>query len=114
MNKITRSDWMSYAIEKPDPADAPSNIAVVGRYVLQPEVFGFLAEKREGAGGEIQLTDALCRDIVKHPFHAVELSGRRYDCGTKVGYLEANVALALERKDLGGDAEAAVRRALGE
>lgn len=101
-------------VEKPAIEDAPSNLALIGRYVLEPSIMDHLDKRERGAGGEIQLTDALCRDIGKHPFHAVELSGRRYDCGTKVGYLEANVALALERKDLGGDAEAAVRRALGE
>ena len=101
-------------IEKPPIEDAPSNLALIGRYVLEPSIMDHLDKMERGAGGEVQLTDALCRDIGKHPFHAVELSGRRYDCGTKVGYLEANVALALERKDLGGDAEAAVRRALGE
>jgi len=101
-------------VEKPSIEDAPSNLALIGRYVLEPSIMDHLDKRERGAGGEIQLTDALCRDIGKHPFHAVELSGRRYDCGTKVGYLEANVALALERKDLGGDAEAAVRRALGE
>lgn len=101
-------------VEKPAIEDAPSNLALIGRYVLEPSIMDHLDKRERGAGGEIQLTDALCRDIGKHPFHAVELSGQRYDCGTKVGYLEANVALALERKDLGGDAEAAVRRALGE
>lgn len=101
-------------VEKPPIEDAPSNLALIGRYVLEPSIMDHLDKRERGAGGEVQLTDALCRDIGKHPFHAVELSGRRYDCGTKVGYLEANVALALERKDLGGDAEAAVRRALGE
>lgn len=101
-------------VEKPSVEDAPSNLALIGRYVLEPSIMDHLDTTERGAGGEVQLTDALCRDIGKHPFHAVELSGRRYDCGTKVGYLEANVALALERRDLGGDAEAAVRRALGE
>lgn len=101
-------------VEKPPIEDAPSNLALIGRYVLEPSIMDHLDKTERGAGGEVQLTDALCRDIGKHPFHAVELSGRRYDCGTKVGYLEANVALALERTDLGGDAEAAVRRALGE
>lgn len=101
-------------IEKPPIEEAPSNLALIGRYVLEPSIMDHLDKMERGAGGEVQLTDALCRDIGKHPFHAVELSGKRYDCGTKVGYLEANVALALERRDLGGDAEAAVRRALGD
>ena len=101
-------------VEKPPIDEAPSNLALIGRYVLQPSIMDHLNKMERGTGDEIQLTDALRRDIGKHPFHAVELNGRRYDCGTKVGYLEANVALALERKDLGGDAEAVIRRALGE
>lgn len=101
-------------VEKPAVEDAPSRLALIGRYVLEPSIMHHLDAMERGADNEIQLTDALRRDIGKHPFHSVELVGRRYDCGTKVGYLEANVALALERTDLGGDAEAAVRRALGD
>lgn len=101
-------------VEKPAVADAPSRLALIGRYVLEPSIMDHLDAMERGADDEIQLTDALRRDLGKHPFHAVELCGRRYDCGTKVGYLEANVALALERTDLDGDAKAAVRRALGD
>lgn len=101
-------------VEKPAIEDAPSRLALIGRYVLEPSIMDHLDAMERGTDNEIQLTDALRRDIGQHPFHAVELCGRRYDCGTKVGYLEANVALALERTDLDGDAEAAVRRALGE
>jgi len=99
-------------VEKPDAATAPSDLAIVGRYVLEPEVLDVLAERRPGAGGEIQLTDALRRRLGAAPFHAVLLDGTRYDCGTKLGYLEANVAFALDRDDLDGDPAAAVRRAL--
>lgn len=99
-------------VEKPDPADAPSGYAIVGRYVLEPEVMAILGEGRRGAGGEIQLTDAMNRLIGDRPFHGVVHTGSRYDCGTKIGFLEANVALALERDDLDGDVAAAVRRAL--
>jgi UTP--glucose-1-phosphate uridylyltransferase len=101
-------------VEKPDPAAAPSRYAIAGRYVLDPEIMTFLGEGKRGAGNEIQLTDAMSRLIGTGPFHAVIHRGRRYDCGTKVGFLEANVALALERDDLDGDVAAAVRRALGD
>ncbi len=90
-------------VEKPDPAEAPSNLAIVGRYILQPEVLDFLALGETGAGGEIQLTDSMARLIGGGPFSGVRISGTRYDCGTKIGFLEANVAFALERDDLGGD-----------
>jgi len=100
-------------VEKPEPADAPSRYAVAGRYVLEPGVMGLLGEGLIGAGGEIQLTDALQRLIGGLPFDAVIHEGSRYDCGSKVGLLEANVALALQRNDLVG-VEEAVRRALGD
>lgn len=90
-------------VEKPDPADAPSNLAIVGRYILQPEVLDFLALGERGAGGEIQLTDSMAKMIGAMPFNGMRLSGTRYDCGTKMGFLEANVAFALERDDLGPD-----------
>jgi UTP--glucose-1-phosphate uridylyltransferase len=88
-------------VEKPHPADAPSRLAVVGRYVLQPSVMGHLADGVPGTDAEIQLTDALARMIGEGPFHGLRLSGRRFDCGTKLGFLEANVAFALQRPDLG-------------
>ncbi len=88
-------------VEKPAPADAPSNLAVVGRYILMPEVFGELERQDIGAGGEIQLTDAMARLIGRQPFHAQVFEGRRFDCGDKLGFLEANFAFALERADLG-------------
>ncbi|MEN3952962.1 UTP--glucose-1-phosphate uridylyltransferase GalU [Iodidimonas sp. SYSU 1G8] len=87
-------------VEKPKPADAPSDQAVVGRYILQPEVFQHLAGQQKGAGGEIQLTDALARMIGGAPFHGYRFEGTRFDCGDKVGFLEANLAFALEREDL--------------
>jgi UTP--glucose-1-phosphate uridylyltransferase len=103
---------VSDVVEKPDPSSAPSTYAIAGRYVLDPVVLGHLTDAKVGAGGEIQLTDAIRASLSTTPMHAVVLDGRRFDCGTKVGYIEANVALALERKDLDGDVEAAVRRAL--
>jgi UTP--glucose-1-phosphate uridylyltransferase len=100
-------------VEKPDPSVAPSNYAAIGRYILEPNVMALLGEGHQGAGGEIQLTDALAGLIGGAPFHAVVHDGQRYDCGNKVGFLEANVALALERDDLGGDVEETLRRLLG-
>ena len=82
-------------VEKPDPSSAPSNIAVVGRYIITPEVFETLAAKERGAGGEIQLTDALAKQIGKAPFSGVRFSGERFDCGSKLGFLQANVAFGL-------------------
>jgi UTP--glucose-1-phosphate uridylyltransferase len=87
-------------VEKPDPAQAPSRLAVIGRYVLLPEVFEHLSRQQKGAGGEIQLTDALAKMIGNAPFHGLRFAGRRFDCGGKLGYLEALVACALEREDL--------------
>ncbi|MCB1970507.1 MAG: UTP--glucose-1-phosphate uridylyltransferase GalU [Geminicoccaceae bacterium] len=88
-------------VEKPDPAEAPSRFAVIGRYILLPEIFDYLSAHQIGAGGEIQLTDAMERMIGSRPFHGLSFEGRRFDCGDKLGYLEAIVALALERPELG-------------
>ena len=82
-------------VEKPDPSSAPSNIAVVGRYIVTPEVFETLAAQERGAGGEIQLTDALAKQIGKATFSGVRFSGERFDCGSKLGFLQANVAFGL-------------------
>ena len=82
-------------VEKPDPSSAPSTIAVVGRYIITPEVFETLAAQERGAGGEIQLTDALAKQIGKAPFSGVRFSGERFDCGSKLGFLQANVAFSL-------------------
>ena len=87
-------------IEKPDPAKAPSTLCIIGRYILQPEIFTELDRKERGAGGEIQLTDAMLRLIGHMPFHAVETTCDRYDCGDKVGFLQANIAVGLQRPDI--------------
>jgi len=87
-------------VEKPDPVDAPSTLSIIGRYILLPEVFGYLSEKKKGADGEIQLTDAMARMIGDAPFHGLRFSGRRFDCGDKAGFFEANVAFALARPEL--------------
>jgi UTP--glucose-1-phosphate uridylyltransferase len=88
-------------VEKPAPAAAPSTLSIIGRYVLMPSVFAELDKQETGAGGEIQLTDAMAKTIGQTPFHGLRFEGRRFDCGDKVGFLEANVAFALERSDLG-------------
>jgi len=88
-------------VEKPAPGTAPSNLSVIGRYILQPEVMRVLENQEKGAGGEIQLTDAMARMIGTQPFHGLTFDGRRYDCGDKAGYIQANLALALQRDDIG-------------
>jgi UTP--glucose-1-phosphate uridylyltransferase len=88
-------------VEKPDPKVAPSNLSIIGRYLLQPEVFGHLARIGRGAGNEIQLTDALAQMIGGNkPFHGFRFDGRRFDCGDKAGFLQANIAFALARPDM--------------
>jgi len=87
-------------VEKPKPEVAPSNLSIVGRYVLMPEVIEEIARFEKGAGGEIQLTDAMARLIGKQPFHGLRCEGQRFDCGSKEGFLEAQVAFALKRPDL--------------
>ncbi len=99
-------------VEKPDPEDAPSRLAIVGRYILQPEIMDYLGLGTTGTGNEIQLTDSMVKLIGNHPFHGVRLSGTRFDCGTKLGFLEANVAFALDRSDLGGDARSRIQGVL--
>lgn len=99
-------------VEKPLVADAPSNKIISGRYILQPEVMRVLEDQEKGAGGEIQLTDAMARMIGSQPFHAVTFAGRRFDCGSKTGFIEATLALALEREDMGTQVRAMARRLL--
>ena len=100
-------------VEKPRLEDAPSNLIVSGRYILQPEVMRVLEHQQKGAGGEIQLTDAMAKMIGHQPFHAVTFAGRRFDCGSKTGFVEATLALALEREDIGDEVRAMARRLLG-
>ncbi len=88
-------------VEKPDPAHSPSNLAVIGRYILLPEVFSHLSAHETGAGGEIQLTDAMAKMIGQHPFHGYRFTGERFDCGDKLGFLQANFKVGLSRPDLG-------------
>jgi UTP--glucose-1-phosphate uridylyltransferase len=99
-------------VEKPPVDEAPSNKIITGRYILQPEVMHTLAAQEMGAGGEIQLTDAMARMIGSQPFHAVTFAGRRFDCGSKIGFVEATLALALEREDMGAEVRAMAQRLL--
>ena len=89
-------------VEKPDPAVAPSNLSIIGRYVLMPEVLTYLNKMERGAGNEVQLTDAMAKMIGHVPFHGLRYEGERFDCGDKVGFLEAQIAFALQRPDLSG------------
>ena len=88
-------------VEKPKPADAPSNLSIIGRYVLTADVMTHLGRLERGAGNEVQLTDAMAKMIGNGPFHGLRYEGRRFDCGDKIGFLEAQIAFALERPDLG-------------
>jgi UTP--glucose-1-phosphate uridylyltransferase len=87
-------------VEKPATGTEPSNLCVIGRYILQPEIFGILDKQERGAGNEIQLTDAMAQLIGKMPFHAVKTDCARFDCGDKVGFLHANIAVGLSRPDI--------------
>ncbi len=90
-------------VEKPAPGIAPSNLGVVGRYILTPAVFELLERTRRGAGGEIQLTDAIAKLLTEEPVLALQFAGRRYDCGSKLGYLKATVAYAAKHRELKDD-----------
>ncbi|WP_434623586.1 UTP--glucose-1-phosphate uridylyltransferase GalU [Azospirillum sp. B2RO_4] len=87
-------------VEKPKPEDAPSTLSIIGRYILQPEIFDHLEKQQRGAGNEIQLTDAMANLIGTQPFHGLRFEGTRYDCGDKVGFIEATLAHALNRPDM--------------
>jgi UTP--glucose-1-phosphate uridylyltransferase len=104
---------VSQMVEKPTREKAPSNLIITGRYVLQPEIFDILAAQARGAGGEIQLTDAMIALASRQPFYGLKFEGASFDCGSKVGFLAANVAYALARKDLEGAVRAELARLLG-
>ena len=101
-------------VEKPKQEDAPSNLIISGRYILQPEVMRVLEHQEKGAGGEIQLTDAMAQMIGQQPFHAVTFAGQRFDCGSKTGYIEANLAVALSRPDMASDVRRIAQRLLDQ
>ncbi|MEO9468302.1 UTP--glucose-1-phosphate uridylyltransferase [Parasphingorhabdus sp.] len=101
-------------VEKPAAGTAPSNLILPGRYILQPEVMRILENQEAGAGGEIQLTDAMAQMIGQQPFHGMTFDGKRYDCGSKQGYVEANLALALQHPEIGKDVRAIAEKLLAE
>jgi UTP--glucose-1-phosphate uridylyltransferase len=101
-------------VEKPPREKAPSNLIITGRYILQPEIFTILAAEKRGAGGEIQLTDAMIELAKTQPFYGLEFEGRSFDCGSKVGFLAANVSYALERSDIAPAMRAELKRLLGD
>ena len=100
-------------VEKPAPGAAPSRLGVIGRYILQPEVMRVLDAQERGAGGEIQLTDAMAKLIGQQPFHALKVNSVRHDCGDKAGFVIANLALALERDDIAPKVRDFVNRTYG-
>ena len=99
-------------VEKPPRETAPSNLSITGRYILQPEIFGLLENQAKGAGGEIQLTDAMATLMTQQPFHATEYDGDSYDCGNKAGYLRAFVGFALDHEEEGKNARSVVEQVL--
>ena len=99
-------------VEKPAPEEAPSTLTIIGRYVLRPEIFGLLADQKPTSGNEIQLTDAMARMIGAMPFHGLRFEGRRFDCGTKLGFLQANLAFGLGDDDVGTELAAFARHEL--
>jgi UTP--glucose-1-phosphate uridylyltransferase len=101
-------------VEKPRREQAPSNLIITGRYILQPEIFDILAAEKRGAGDEIQLTDAMIELAATQPFYGLRFAGRSFDCGSKVGFLAANVAYALERSDIAPAMRMELKRLLGE
>ena len=103
---------MTGMVEKPPPGAEPSNLFISGRYILQPEIFEALAAHEKGAGGEIQLTDAMVKLMRSQDFHALEYDGTTYDCGDKIGLLRANVAFALGHQEFGAEARAAIEELL--
>lgn len=105
---------MKGMVEKPKREEAPSNLFISGRYILQPEIFALLESQQPGAGGEIQLTDAMARLMQSQPFHALEYDGVTYDCGDKIGYLRANAAYALANAEHGAKAAETLRALLAK
>lgn len=97
-------------VEKPKPDDAPSTMSVVGRYILQPEVFEHLAAFETGAGGEIQLTDAMAKLIGKQPFNTLAFEGKSYDCGSRLGFIEANIAFGMQDPGIGENVKKIVQK----
>jgi UTP--glucose-1-phosphate uridylyltransferase len=105
---------LNQMVEKPSRETAPSNLIITGRYILQPEIFDILAAEKRGAGNEIQITDAMIELARIQPFYGLEFKGRSFDCGSKVGFLAANVAYALERGDMAREVRAELTRLLSD
>jgi UTP--glucose-1-phosphate uridylyltransferase len=99
-------------VEKPKASEAPSNLTITGRYILQPQIFDLLEKQAAGTGGEIQLTDAMLALSNSQPFYGLEFEGRTFDCGSKIGFLAANVAYGLERADIAQELRSEMRRLL--
>ena len=108
-----RAFEITQMIEKPPREQAPSSLIITGRYILQPEIFNILADQTRGAGGEIQITDAMIRLASKQPFYGLKFEGRSFDCGSKIGFLAANIAYALERDDIAPALRAEIKSLLG-
>ncbi|MGC1711232.1 MAG: UTP--glucose-1-phosphate uridylyltransferase GalU [Methyloceanibacter sp.] len=107
--RVFRVDAM---VEKPKPGTEPSNLTILGRYILQPEIFELLSAQERGAGGEIQITDAMIALLKRQPFFALKYDGKTFDCGSKIGFLTANVAYALARPDLADAFKAEIEKLL--
>jgi UTP--glucose-1-phosphate uridylyltransferase len=101
-------------VEKPPREQAPSNLIITGRYILQPEIFALLEKQSGGAGGEIQITDSMITLAKRQPFYGLKFEGRSFDCGSKIGFLSANIAYAMERPDLGPALRKEIKTLLGE
>jgi UTP--glucose-1-phosphate uridylyltransferase len=112
-NKYDRTFEITGMVEKPKQDTAPSNFIISGRYILQPEIFDILSAHEKGAGGEIQLTDAMIRLSATQSFHGMHYAGRTYDTGSKIGFLAANVAYALERPELADEFRKELKGILG-
>ena len=105
---------ISSMVEKPAKERAPSNLILTGRYILQPEILQILGSQERGAGGEIQLTDAMIQLADMQPFYGLQFEGRSFDCGSKIGFLAANVSYALGRPDIAPGFRAEIKKILGE
>ncbi|MGF0538954.1 UTP--glucose-1-phosphate uridylyltransferase [Agrobacterium sp. ES01] len=113
-NRVEHGVQVTDMVEKPDPAVAPSNYYLNGRYILQPQIFDLLESQERGAGNEIQLTDSMQRLAASQPFHAHPYTGRTFDCGSKRGFIEANVAFAMLRADLGEELAQSIQQLVSE
>ncbi|MDC1284820.1 UTP--glucose-1-phosphate uridylyltransferase GalU [Gammaproteobacteria bacterium] len=109
-NTTDRLWKLSGLVEKPKPEDAPSNVAVVGRYILESSIFEILEETQPGSGGEIQLTDAIAKQLQQESVYAYEFEGRRYDCGSKLGYLQATLEYGLKHPEVGAAFKAYLKK----